>query len=66
LRFRIQPPEFKDYLVPLEEFRISPDARDADEAAYIAHACWKTLSELVEMGFEDASIPFRATTGPSS
>ncbi len=45
--------EFKDYLVPLEEFRISPDARDLDDAAYIAHASIKTLSELREMGFDD-------------
>jgi hypothetical protein len=33
------PAEFRDYLVPLEEFRISPDARDPDDAVYIAHAC---------------------------
>jgi hypothetical protein len=30
--------EFKDYLVPMEEFRVSPDARDLDDAAYVAHA----------------------------
>jgi hypothetical protein len=28
------PVEFRDYLVPLEEFRISPDARDPDDAVY--------------------------------
>jgi len=50
------PPEFKDYLVPLEEFRISPDARDPDEAAYVAHASVKTLSELVEMGFDQDDV----------
>jgi hypothetical protein len=47
------PAEFRDYLVPLEEFRISPEARDPDEAVYIAHASMKTLSELVEMGLCD-------------
>ena len=47
------PPEFRDYLVPLEEFRIAPDARDPDEAVYVAHAAIKTLSELKEMGFGD-------------
>lgn len=47
------PAEFKDYLVPLEEFRISPDARDPDDAAYVAHASVRTLSELREMGFDD-------------
>jgi hypothetical protein len=48
-----QPPEFRDYLVPLEEFRIAPDARDPDDAVYVAHASMKTLSELKEMGFDD-------------
>jgi hypothetical protein len=48
-----QPPEFRDYLVPLEEFRIAPDARDVDDAVYVAHASMKTLSELKEMGFDD-------------
>lgn len=47
------PPEFRDYLVPLEEFRIAPDARDPDDAVYIAHASMKTLSELKEMGFDE-------------
>jgi hypothetical protein len=47
------PPEFRDYLVPLEEFRIAPDARDPDDAVYIAHASMKSLSELTEMGFDD-------------
>lgn len=47
------PPEFKDYLVPLEEFGINPEARDIDDAIYIRHATWKTLSELTEMGFDD-------------
>jgi hypothetical protein len=46
------PTYFRDYLVPLEEFRISPEARDPDDAVYIAHACPKTLSELVAMGFD--------------
>ena len=47
------PPEFSDYLVPLEEFRIARDARDPDEAVYIAHASMKSISELKEMGFDD-------------
>lgn len=50
------PVEFKDYLVPLEEFRISPDARELDEAAYLAHATPKYVSELVEMGFDKAEV----------
>jgi hypothetical protein len=43
------PTEFRDYLVPLEEFRIAPETRDPDDAVYIAHASMRTLSELVEM-----------------
>jgi hypothetical protein len=48
-------PEFRDYLIPLEEVRISKDHRDIDlsEAVYVAHATARTLSELVEMGFDN-------------
>ncbi len=49
-------PEFKDYLVPLEEFRINPEARDPDDALYVAHAVMKTTSELVEMGFDREDV----------
>lgn len=48
--------QFKDYLVPLEEFRVSPDTRDLDDAAYVAHATPKMLSELVEMGFDKEAV----------
>ena len=48
--------EFRDYLVPLEEFRISPEARDPDDAVYIAHAVPVTLSDLVELGFDPQEI----------
>lgn len=55
--------KFVDRLVPLEEFRFSPDACTLDEAAYLAQASWKTISDLVEMGFdvsdvEDASYDY--------
>lgn len=43
---------FPDYFVPLEEFRVSRDARDFDSAIYLAHLSEKTLSDLVEMGFD--------------
>lgn len=46
------PPAFPDYFVPLEEFRVSRDARDFDSAVYLSHICEKSLSDLVEMGFE--------------
>lgn len=50
------PPEFVDRLVPLEEFRFSPDACTLDEAAYLAHATVKTISDLVEMGFDPEDV----------
>jgi hypothetical protein len=43
---------FPDYHVPLEEFRIAPDARDLDSAVYLAHITEKSISELTEMGFD--------------
>lgn len=44
-------PEFLDELVPLEEFRISPDARH-NYIPYQAHATPKTVSQLIEMKFD--------------
>jgi hypothetical protein len=46
------PANFPDYYVPIEEFRVSRDARDLDSAVYLSHICEKSLSDLVEMGFE--------------
>lgn len=43
---------FPDYHIPLEEFRIAPDARDLESAVYLCHKTEKSLSELVEMGFD--------------
>lgn len=48
--------EFRDYLVPLEEFRISPEARDPDDAVYIAHAAPVTVSDLVQLGFDPEDV----------
>jgi hypothetical protein len=48
--------EFRDYLVPLEEFRISPEARDPDDAVYIAHAAPVTISDLVQLGFDPDDV----------
>jgi hypothetical protein len=46
------PATFPDYFVPLEEFRVSRDARDLDSSVYNAHISEKFVSELVEMGFD--------------
>jgi hypothetical protein len=57
--------EFRDYYVPLEEFRIAPDARDLDSAVYLCHLTEKSLSELVEMGFDRAEIEDVRDDGPA-
>lgn len=47
-----QPPKFCDAAVPNEEFYCSPDARTITEAALKGRRVRKTLSDLVEMGFD--------------
>lgn len=48
-----QPPVFRDYVVPNEEFRVAMDARDMDKGCvYDCFIMPKTESELREMGFD--------------
>lgn len=42
--------------VPPEEFIIARNARDLDHADYVGHRSLKTLSELVEMGYDRDEI----------
>lgn len=42
--------------VPPEEFLIARNARDLDTADYVGHRSLKTLSELVEMGYDRKDI----------
>ena len=42
--------------VPPEEFLIARNARDLDSADYVGHRSLKTMSELVEMGYEREDI----------
>lgn len=42
--------------VPPEEFLIARNARDLDSAEYVGHRSLKTLSDLVEMGYEREDI----------
>jgi hypothetical protein len=42
--------------VPPEEFLIARNARDLDTADYVGHRSLKTLSELVEMGYDAETI----------
>jgi hypothetical protein len=55
---------FPDYFVPLEEFRIAPDARDFDSAVYLAHVCEKSLSDLTAMGFEIEGLNLSEGSNP--
>lgn len=48
-------PDFTDELVPLEEFRISPDSRYG-YIPYQAHATPKTRSQLIEMDFDRDTV----------
>lgn len=42
--------------VPPEEFLIARNARDLDSADYVGHRSLKTMSELIEMGYEREDI----------
>ena len=42
--------------VPPEEFLITPQAKDIQSAAFIAHRTRKTYSELIEMGFKKSLV----------
>lgn len=42
--------------VPPEEFLIARNARDLDTADYVGHRSLKTMSELIEMGYEREDI----------
>jgi hypothetical protein len=50
------PAAFPDYYVPLEEFRFAKGYRDLDSNHYVAHHCEKSLSDLVEMGFQREEV----------
>lgn len=48
-----QPPVFRDYVTPNEEFRVAMDARDLDDGCiYDAFITPKTESDLRKMGFD--------------
>jgi hypothetical protein len=55
-------PKFYDYTIPSEEYRFTRRARSEDDADYQAHACRKTRSDLVMMGF-DAEQVYELPTG---
>jgi hypothetical protein len=48
--------------VPPEEFLISRNARDLDFADLVSHRCFKTLSELTEMGYDPDEVTEHGNT----
>ncbi len=42
--------------VPPEEFLISRDARSLDEAKFVGHRCYRTVGELVAMGYRQEEL----------
>jgi hypothetical protein len=52
-----RPPQFRDYVVPNEEFGFAPDARDLDDnCVYSRFTLPRTLSQLAEMGFDTSDL----------
>lgn len=47
-----QPPKFCDIPVPMEYFRVSPDAVTLDTAVYVGERVPKSMSDLVELGYD--------------
>lgn len=50
--------------IPSEEFLINRDARDVQSARYVGHRTWKTVDDLVEMGYKRSEVEQYA--GPQS
>jgi hypothetical protein len=58
--------EFPDYHVPLEEFSFSMDTTgDIDASPYLAHHPLKSLSDLIEMGYDRALVESISDDGDS-
>src|SRR3546814_11496578 len=47
---------YLDFPVPSEEYLFAPRTRDEDSAIYQAHRARKTLSDLIEMGFDRETV----------
>ena len=52
-------------VLPPEEFLIAANSRNLHEAPYLAHRTYKTVSELIEMGF-DEQVVLNLSTGSDS
>jgi len=51
-----QPPQFRSSAVPNEYFRVSADADDLDEAAYVGEVMQRSLSDLVKLGYDPVEL----------
>ena len=47
---------FRDYVVPPQQLRFTPNARHEDDADYIGDVEEKTRSELIQMGFDPEQV----------
>lgn len=57
--------EFRDYFVPLEEFRCAPDTgSNLDESVYLAHVVDKRISQLTEMGLDVEGLDLSQGSSP--
>lgn len=56
IRRTVRTPKYVVESVPPEEFLIHPNARDEDSAPYIGQRQMKTVSDLVAMGFDEATV----------
>lgn len=51
-----QPPQFRSTAVPNEYFRVSADAIDLDDAAYVGEVMQRSISDLVKLGYDPAEL----------
>lgn len=52
-----QPPRFRDYVVPNEEFGVASDARDLDDdCVYCGYKMRRTISDIAKMGYDVEEI----------
>jgi hypothetical protein len=51
-----QPPTVSDAAVPNEYFRVSPDATDLDTAVYVGEVMPKSMSDMVELGYDPKEL----------
>jgi len=56
LHDKVKETRFVDYPVPSEEFLFASRTRHEDDADYLCHRSAKTVSDLIEMGFDRVTV----------